>query len=220
MLFGVLIPVAVLGVLVVGGVLFFQRGAAGLDASPRSLLRIYLYLGSLVSLLVLVIGLSQTVTGVMGAVAPDFTYGQQPQPIPAAPDGTVPPVRTPPQDQNERRTRESLLQGITSAAAGGLFWAVHWYGRRSLETPAERTSSLRRGYYLLGTAVFGVASIVVVPMAVYNALRWFLIPLAQFEYRSGAGESLAAALVIVPFWLGFLRTVVNDLRRAPAPETA
>jgi len=68
--------------------------------------------------------------------------------------------------------------------------------------------------------VFGVASIVVVPMAVYNALRWFLIPLAQFEYRSGAGESLAAALVIVPFWLGFLRTVVNDLRRAPAPETA
>ena len=57
-------------------------------------------------------------------------------------------------------------------------------------------------------------------MAVYNALRWFLIPLAQFEYRSGAGESLAAALVIVPFWLGFLRTVVNDLRRAPAPETA
>jgi hypothetical protein len=218
-LFGLLIPLAVLGILALAAVLFFQRGTSGLDASPRSLLRLYLYLGSLVSIVVLVIGLTQALTGVLGTIAPEFTYGQIPQAVPMGPDGTVPPGRLPPPDQYDRRSRESLLQGITGAVAGGLFWAVHWYGRRSLEAPAERTSFLRRGYYLLGTAVFGIASIVLVPTAVYNALRWFLIPVAQFEYRPGAGETLAAAAVVAAFWLAFLRIVVNDLRHPPAVET-
>src|SRR2546425_1062639 len=82
--------------------------------------------------------------------------------------------------------------------AAGVFWAVRWYARRRLETPDERTGLLRRGYFILGVGIFGVASIVLLPMAVYNALRWLLIPVTQFEYRPGAGDSLAAALVVVP----------------------
>ena len=218
MILGVIVPVAILGVLVVGAVLFFQRGAAGIDASPRPLLRLYLYLGSLVSMLVLVVGLSQTISGILGAVAPDFTYGSTPVAVPAAPEGTAPPRVTPLQvDQNDRRTRESLLQGITSAVAGALFWAIHWYGRRTLETSEERTSLLRRGYFLLGTAIFGVASIVLVPMAVYNTLHWFLIPPAQFDFRQGGGESLAAAIAVVPFWILFLRIVLADYRTGRPP---
>jgi len=222
-LLAVIIPIAILGVLVLGAVMFFQRGSAAIDASPRPLLRVYLYLGSLVSILVLVVGLAQTVTGVLGAIAPDFTYGNSEQPVPPPPvqvDATTPPSIAPLrdlQDQNDRRTRESLLQGITSALAGALFWAVHWYGRRTLETAEERTSSLRRGYYLLGTAIFGIASIVLVPMAVYNTLHWFLIPVAQFEFRPGAGESLAAAIVVVPFWILFLRIVLADYRSGRVP---
>src|SRR5439155_232862 len=132
-LLAVIVPVAILGALVLGAVMFFQRGAAGIDASPRPLLRVYLY------------------------------------------------------------------------------------GRRTLETVEERTSSLRRGYYLLGTAIFGIASIVLVPMAVYNTLHWFLIPVAQFEFRQGAGESLAAAIAVVPFWILFLRIVLADYRSGRVP---
>jgi len=218
---GIIVPVAILAALVIAAVLFIQRGAAGVESSPRSLLRVYLYLGSLVSILVLVVGLSMTLTGVFGAIAPDFTYGVSvgPEPMPpGTPNGMpIPPPRPSVDQQHERETRESLLQGITSAVAGAIFWAVHWYGRRRLETPDERTSLLRRGYFILGVAIFGVASIVLLPMAVYNALRWLLIPVTQFEYRPGAGDSLAAALVVVPVWLLYLRFVLVDYRVSRPP---
>ena len=226
MLLTVLIPVAILGVLVLAAVLFFQRGAGGIDASPRSLLRVYLYLGSLVAILVFVWGLSLTGTGILGAIAPEFTYGQSPvaRPLPEpAPPESCPPGKCPqtPEDAAgqqrtgwERQTRENLLQGVTSTVAGALFWGVHWYGRRQIETQQERSGLLRRGYYLLGVVIFGVASIVLLPVAVYNALRYFLIPLGQFDYRPGVGESLAAALVVVPIWLTYLRIVLNDVRRS------
>ena len=221
-LLAVLVPLAILGVLVLAAVLFLQRGASGLDASPRQLLRIYLYVGSLVSVLVLVVGLSQAVTGVLGSVAPDFTYGQQPVAVPApAPSGApnpVEPLRPGQQDQNDRRTRESLLQGITGAVAGAIFWAVHWYGRRALEAPEERASFLRRGYYLLATAIFGIASIVLVPTAIYNTLHWFLIPAGPLDFRGGAGENVAAAIAVVPFWILFLRIVLSDYRAGPLRE--
>ncbi len=222
MILTVLVPVAILGILVVTAVLFIQRGAGGLDASPRVLLRLYLYLGSLVSILVLVFGLSQLLGGALGAVAPEFTYGVPPQAIPAieaARPGEPPrpearaPLRSA-EEQNARRTREGLLQGITSAVVGAIFWGVHWYGRRQLETAEERASLLRRAYFLLGVVIFGVASIVLLPIALYSALRWFLIPVGEFDFRQGVGESLAAALVIVPVWLVYLRIVLRDLRTA------
>lgn len=228
MLLAILIPVAILGVLVLAAVLFFQRGGAGIDASPRSLLRIYLYLGSLVSILVLVWGLSVAGTGVIGAIAPDFAYGSPAlvRPVPDCPPGearcgpNAPEQAALQRQQWERQTRENLLQGLTSAIAGALFWAVHWYGRREIETRDERAGLLRRGFYLVGTAVFGIASIVLLPAAVYSALRFWLIPLGEFDFRPGVGESLAAALVVVPAWLVFLRIVLGEMRRQPPPVSA
>ncbi len=224
MILAVLIPVAILGVLLLAAVLFFQRGAGGAEATPRTLLRGYLYLGSLVSVLVLTYGLSLSVTGLLGAVAAEFTYGGPPPSVrfesPPEPSATPPPgvpVKPRPpslEQQNERRTRESLLQGVTSAVAGALFWAVHWFGRRQLEGAEERRSALRRGYFLVGVAIFGVASIILLPMALYQALRYFLIPYDQYDYRQGVGESLAAALVVVPAWLLYLRVVLDDYRAA------
>lgn len=227
MILTVIVPAAVLGVLVLFGVLAFQRG---LDTSPRGLVRVYLYVGSLVSVLVLAFGLSLVAHGALGAVAPEFTYGgpppgfrAEPRPVPAGtpPPGVVErPVPPSPQEQNERRTRESLLQGLTTATVGALFWGVHWWGRRKLEAADERSLLLRRGYFLVGVATFGIASIALLPFAVYQSLRYFLIPAAPGDFRPGAGEALSSALVAVPAWLLYLRVVLDDVRAAPTAPPA
>lgn len=232
MLLTILIPAAILGALVLGAFLVFQRGLGALDASPRTLLRVYLYLGSLASIIVLVFGLAQTITGALGAFAPDFTYGTTPVSVrmtaPCPPNDPA-CFQPPPQDvltqqrlEYDRRTRDNLLQGITMSVAGALFWLVHWYGRRQVELPPERVSLLARGYFLIGVAIFGVASIVILPSAIYSTLRHFIVPVGQFDFRPGAGESLAAALVVVPVWLMYLRIVLADFRRSPdtaGPDT-
>lgn len=96
---------------------------------------------------------------------------------------------------------------------GALFFVVHWQGRRKLETVDERASLLRRGYFLLGVAIFGVASIVVLPAAVNETLRYALIPYGADEYRPGAGETLGSAIAVVPTWLLYLRVVLGGYRR-------
>jgi hypothetical protein len=232
MLLTILIPAAILGALVLGAIVVSQRGIGALDASPRTLLRVYLYLGSLASVVVLVFGLSQTITGALGAVAPEFTYGTPLVPGAVRVVAPCPPgVQCPPQpdaaeaalqqrQEHERRTRDSMLQGLTMAIAGALFWLVHWYGRRQIEGIDERASALARGYFILGLAIFGVVSIAMVPTAAYSALRYFILPTGPFEgFRPGAGESLAAALVVVPAWLIYLRIVLADYRLSPPPQT-
>ncbi len=218
----ILAPVAVVAILVIAVVLVIQRG--GLDISPRGLLLAYLYLASLVSVLVLVFGLTQTLTGVMAVTgSADFVYGRQPgavlRPAPPSPEPVRPPTPTP-EEQNDRRTRESLLQGITSAAAGLFFWAIHWYARRQLETEADRGGVFSRAYYLAGVVIFGIAAIIGVPLAVYGVLRWFLIPVGPTEFRQGAGGGLAFAIVVLPTWLIYLWIVTRELRRQRAPEVA
>lgn len=231
MLLGILIPAAIIGVLALVAALFFQgRAAGGLDTSPRAFLRLYLYLGSLAAILVLVYGLSLTGSGLIATANAEFAYGRPPEPARlAAPPGapTPPPEvvekerqRPGAQEQNERRRQENLLQGITTAIAGAFFWAVHWWGRRQLETREERGGLLRRGYYLIGTGIFGVASIVLLPLAVYRVLRYFLIPPSTFEFRGDVGETIASAAVVVPVWLIYLWLVLREFRTRDAAPIA
>jgi hypothetical protein len=39
----------------------------------------------------------------------------------------------------------------------------------------------------------------------------------QFDFRQGGGESLAAAIAVVPFWILFLRIVLADYRTGRPP---
>jgi hypothetical protein len=225
-LLSIVIPAAVLGVFILAMILFLQRGAGAVDATPRSLLRVYLYLASLVSLIVLVFGLSQGLTGVFGMVAPDFTYGgpgaqMMRKECPPGVTGCPSPEEEERRrvDANSRRARENILEGITLASAGALFWGIHRYGRREVETTVDRVSLLARGYYVLGVAIFGIASIVLLPLGIYNALRYWLIPVGEFDFRPGAGEMLAAAIVVVPVWIAFLWIVLRDYRASPGAAT-
>src|SRR5256885_11837858 len=232
MLFGVLTGLAVLGGIALLVVLFLQRGREGVDLSLSGLLRVYLYLASLAGVIAFTVGLAGILAYVLAAAfGLEVIYGPgQPRPVPAIappcpPNATCPPFFTPfPQavipDDRVRRQGEDLVRGGTFVIFGGVFWGAHWLARRSLARPDEHQSGLYRGYLMLGTAIFGIATIVLLPMGIYQALSYALVPAAPYSFRPGAGEALSGGLAALPLWLAYLWLVMRALRTTPAPPVA
>src|SRR6266704_3649610 len=233
MLVGVLTALGVLGTIGLLVVLFLQRGREGMDLSLGGLLRVYLYLASLAGVIAFAIGLAGIISYVLAAAfGLDVVYGGEvPRPLPAiapvcAPNTTCPPFMTPfPQqvipDERLRRQTEDLVRGVTFVIFGGVFWAAHWWARRALAGVADRASGLDRAYLILGTAIFGIATIALLPMGIYQALSFAIVPPDQFSFRPGAGEALSGGLAALPLWLAYLWLVQRALRTAPpSPPTA
>jgi Domain of unknown function (DUF5671) len=226
MLVGVLTALGVLGAIGLLVVLFLQRGRDGMDLSLGGLLRLYLYLASLAGVIAFAIGLAGIISYVLGAAfGLDLVYGGQPQrPIPAIapacpPNTTCPPFVIPLQpvipDERVRRQTEDLVRGVTFVIFGGVFWGAHWWARRALAGIAEQGSGLHRAYLILGTAIFGIATIALLPMGIYQALSFAIVPPDQFSFRPGAGEALSGGLAALPLWLTYLWLVQRALRTTP-----
>ena len=232
MLVGVLTALGVLGAIGLLVVLFLQRGRDGMDLSLGGLLRVYLYLASLAGVIAFAIGLAGIISYVLAAAfGLDVVYGGEvPRPVPAiapvcAPNTTCPPFMPFPQqvipDERLRRQTEDLVRGVTFVIFGGVFWAAHWWARRALAGVADRASGLHRAYLILGTAIFGIATIALLPMGIYQALSFAIVPPDQFSFRPGAGEALSGGLAALPLWLAYLWLVQRALRTAPpSPPTA
>lgn len=229
LILGIIVPIAILGLLVVGAVALFRRGADTLDLAPRSLLRLYLYIASLAGIITLVIGLSGVLNaGFAAAFGNGFVYGAQPVPAAVRPCPPNEKCYQPPTDyqqqqlrQEDRRRAEDLIRGITFGVFGALFWGAHWAARRGVIGDDESRSGLRRAYLMLGTVIFGLSTIALLPMGIYQALSYLILPPADGVYRQGAGESLSSGLVTLPVWLIYLRLVVRDARAARTlPATA
>jgi drug/metabolite transporter (DMT)-like permease len=223
---GILVTGAVVGAIVLLVALFFQRGQGSF--SPRGILRLYLYVGSLAGILALAIGVSSVLNyGIARVAGDDFVYGgaprvavpQPPCPPEAVAKGCVNPTpeqleraRTEQQQQLDRRRDEDLIRGLTFAVFGGLFWAAHWGARRRLGEDETAGSALRRGYLMLGTGVFGLGTIVLLPTGVYQALANAILRTPDNVFRPGA-DALGGGIVSLPIWLIYLRLAVMDLRR-------
>lgn len=227
MLVGVLTALGVLGAIGLLVVLFLQRGRDGVDLSLGGLLRLYLYLASLAGVIAFAIGLAGMISFVLAAAfGLDVVYGGQiPRPVPAIapacpPNTTCPPFVTPfPQqlipDPRIRQQTDDLVRGVTFVIFGGVFWAAHWWARRAIAGVADRASGLHRAYLILGTAIFGIATIALLPMGIYQALSFAIVPPDQFTFRPGAGEALSGGLAALPIWLAYLWLVQRALRNAP-----
>jgi hypothetical protein len=232
MLLGAIIPLAVLGLIVLGLTALFRRGGDGPDFGPRNLLRLYLYVASLAGIIVLVVGLSGLLNAGFATVFGNgFAYGETVAPPAVAP--ACPPnvpsgspqckpgtqVTFNAQD-NDRKRADDLIRGITFTVFGLAFWGAHWAARRGIVGVDEPQSGLRRGYLMLGTVVFGLATITLLPMGIYQALSYFILPPTDSYYRPGAGEALAAGIATLPVWLSYLWLVVREfraVRAVPAP---
>lgn len=222
MIVGVLAPIAILGAIALVVILFLQRGKDGLDLSPRNILRLYLYIASLAGIVVLAIGAASAVNyGIARAAGDTFIYGGSPaiaiaRPCPPGDTKCTQPtaeeIAREEQRQTaerERRRNEDLIRGVTYFVFGGLFWIAHWAARRGLGE--EGVAGLRRGYLMLGTIVFGLATIVLLPTGIYQALSNVLLATPEDFYRPGA-DALGGGIVSLPIWLFYLRLVVAEFR--------
>jgi hypothetical protein len=225
---GVLVAVAIVGA-IVGAIALLVRGGRGaIDFAPRSLVRIYLYIASMAGIIVLVVGLSSLLTaGFAAAFGDGFVYGEASVPtIATCPPSSDPSVKCAPpgqpdfaqqrQRELDRRRGEDLIRGLTFAVFGAIFWGAHFLARRGVMGADEASSGLRRGYLLLGTVIFGIATVILLPTGIYQALAYVILPAEGGTFRSGVGDSLPGGIVTLPIWLIYLWLVVRDVRSTPA----
>jgi hypothetical protein len=225
-----LIPVAVLAVIVIIAVIAFQRGREGFDLSGNTVLRAYLYLGSFAGVIAVAFGLSALLNAALASVVgSEFVYGGTPSPFlrpcPLGIDCPLPPsqvqVAFPVQDLLERRRLEDLVRGGTFAVFGALFYGAHRAARGAMYprgTTVADHGGLRRAYPLLGTVVFGVGAIALLPAGVYQLLANAILPSSTGLYRPGVADSLTSGVVSLVFWLIYLRAVLGDARGGGSPR--
>jgi hypothetical protein len=218
----ILVPVAVIAVIVIIVVIAFQRGRDGFDLSGNMVLRAYLYLGSFAGVIALAFGLSALLNGVLATgVGNEFVYGATPgiRGCPVGVDCPLPPVEVaqPVQDVLERRRLEDLVRGTTFALFGALFYGAHRWARgamypRNVTYLVGDHGGLRRAYVLLGTVVFGVGAIALLPAGVYQVIANAILPSSTDLFRPGVADTLTGGVVSLVIWLLYLRAVLRDAR--------
>jgi hypothetical protein len=223
----ILIPVAIVALIVIIGVIAFQRGAGGIDLSPQAMLRAYLYVGSFAGVIALAFGLSALLNGALAsAVGNQIVYGGAPVPAiaprPCPPGVTCPPEPDPAQiterqrQESDRRRQEDLLRGATFTVFGALFYGAHRTARRSIYprnvTVGTHGDGLQRAYHLLGTVVFGIGAIALLPAGLYQVLANSLLTLPGDFFRQGVADTLTGGVVSTVLWLLYLRAVLADTR--------
>ncbi|MFN2465282.1 MAG: hypothetical protein ABR598_03345 [Candidatus Dormibacteria bacterium] len=230
-----LVPVAVVGG-IVALVFFLVRGNRGEDAfTSRNMLRVYLRLAYMASLVVFLVGAVYTLTaGFAVAFGHDFSY--YPNAIAANPCGPIPPSGGDPTAYKnctsrygsggapifagppDTRQQDDLIRGLSLMFTGLILGAGHRLGQRASETLEERhNSGLARTEAALGTVGFGLVTIIALPIGAYSVMHHLI--LGNQVTSSGPdmpGQSLAVALVFTPAWLYYLYGFVTRGRSRPA----
>ena len=112
----------------------------------------------------------------------------------------------------ERAFDEGLIAGISFFIIGALVWGAHMFGRNRLETPEDRAGPLNRVYLVVLTVIFGIITIVSLPQAVFETLRYAVLDPVSDRYHPG--EKLALSITALPIWLVYLWHSVRSVRRA------
>ncbi len=231
----IMVPLAILGLVIVGVVFVIQRvrRGEGVSLSLRQVLAFYFYVMTVVTLLVTVGGLSRLVqAGLTVPLGREFSYYPvfypdpypvamrlEAPPAPALAPTVVPPEKGPVPEEEEARLqkgleqafKEGVLGGLNFTVVGGIFWLVHQWGRRRFGQSGDMLEHL----YLIGLlSVFAGMTLYSLPSGLYDTLRYYLL-----DSRQGftpPGGRLAAAIVALPFWLFYLSAAFRRLRAGQA----
>lgn len=210
MIVGVLLFVSVFAVVALTLLLVFRKDLVGVDLGSSSLLRLYLYIGSLAGIILVVIGLAALIDYAAQVFGVAALYGRQGAILdPNAPVGAARQYV----DQVTHRSQTDVIRGLTLLLFGALFWGGHQLARARFASAEEATSLLRRAYNVIGMFVFGVATMILLPVGTYVALSYALLTPGENVYVQGFGDSLAGGLVSAPVWLFYLMRVVRSVPR-------
>ena len=186
----------------------FMRGRDAVDLSPQSVFRAYLYVASFAGVAVAAFGIAALLQAAIALFAGnEFVYG-----------AFSSDTRLTQAQQFDARRAEDAVRGVTFAAFGLAFWLVHWLARNRFAQGDQ--GALARGYFLIGTAVFGVATVILFPMGLYQGLTYWLVPRAPGAFRSGVQDTLAGGIVVLAIWLLYLRIVLSHLPPRTSSRTA
>jgi phosphotransferase system glucose/maltose/N-acetylglucosamine-specific IIC component len=221
MVIGVLVAAGILGIIVFALLLIFRKDLLGVDLSARSLLRLYLYLASLAAVMVFAIGAATAFDwGMARTFGGEAVYGR-PAVAQLCPTGEkcVDPAQLRLQYQHEReqREQEDLLRGATLAVFGAAFWGGHRLARARMGDASEALSALQRAYNVLGTFVFGVGTVILLPVGMYHVLYVTLLQPSPDVFAQGVGDSLSGGILAAAFWLVYLLRVVSAVRAETSP---
>jgi hypothetical protein len=232
-LFSVLVPAAVFGLIVFG--LVSLRGRGGADLGPRGLFDLYIHLASLAAVLIFLIGAASLLNVAFAVTAgDDFTYGRPPDEssfnVPPCPPNTpecdairarelASNPRAQMLAQRDHRRGDDLVRSATFTVFGALLWGGHWLTRRSFRAGGAR-SAFHRAYLIAGTVLFGLVTMVLLPWGVYQALAALVLPPAPYQFNSGVADTLGAGIAALPIWLIYLRLVMGEMRSTSTAESA
>lgn len=121
------------------------------------------------------------------------------------------------------RLQDDIINGGSRVLVAGLIWFFHTLGRRAMKkTPVPGDVFLGQAYLVVLLLIFGIVSIVSLPNALFQTVRfYFYVPVQPYEFRPAPGNALATAIAFVPFWVYYLKTTLTQLsagRNGPRQE--
>lgn len=207
---GLLVPLAVLGLIVWAVVGVTRRGGDPFTLATATALyaRVMFIAGVLMSL----IGIGIILKAAFGFINPAYSYYAA-----VAISQLCPPnAACPPPEQMDFYTQQrsqDLVLGITLVVIGVLVAGVHFFlGRAVARMPGGAPGWITRGTLLGLTVVTAVVGIPSAAMGLYLVLSYFIVG-NSLQNQQPWGESLGLGIAFVPAWIYVMWRLVVDLRR-------
>ncbi len=226
---GFIIPLLVVGVVIyiILTVSKNKNGNTKFKLSSKTLLQIYLYVLSFLTLGICVIGAT---TAIKAAISFQFDIPfsytlQKAQDYEEAKMFDAPLQRSDFKecysgdvvsyydtdfcfDNNERRT--DLINGITLFVSMAILFFIHQYALSKIKKE-KRIGWLKKIYTFASLILYSVVSIVAIPTAIYQLTNYILFEAGEGIYQTPNAPAMpiAIALISIPLWILFLRETMQ-----------
>lgn len=230
--FLILLPfVVVVAVIGIAILYFTQRDKKGF--SFNTVFLSYFYTVAIISLMAIVVGTTTIGSALLSdAFGRDFTYESYTEYYDTEPaisdDGTVDEstkaadlkaesVRQSQQQERDRieaKYQDDIFAGVSALIVGILFFMVHFIGWKTLEKKGDHPDVLFKAYIFAQLAIFSIATLISLPLAISQLLRFLIQPVGQATQSVAApGLAVTFVLSVLPLWLFFAYRTIKLARQ-------
>jgi hypothetical protein len=227
MLVGTIIPVAAVGVIIYVIINNIKNKDAKFKLSTKFLLQVYLYVLSLLTLAIAVVG---GVTAIKAGLSYPFGI---PFSYTLYKANTIEETRkydpTITEDNfeicndgeplvldentycfNEQRQVTDLLNGLTIFVSMVILFAIHQYALSKIKK-GYQIKWLYKVYTFISLILYSIAGLVSIPMSIYQITNYLIADPSTYSYNTPEAPATAIAIVLltVPLWILFLNRTIN-----------